>query len=62
MLLHVLGDWLLAFLNTFLAGGELFPRFPNTGVSIKLTYWAGLYTVLPRSSVRAMGAGRHGDG
>ena len=47
-----LSDWLLAFLNTFPAGGELFPHFPNTGVSVRLTYRVGVYRVLPRSLSR----------
>ena len=54
---HVLGDWLLAFFNTFPAGGKLFPRFPNTVVSVRLTYLYGLYTVLPRSPGRVVDAG-----
>ena len=58
MPLHALGDWLLAHLNTFPAGGKLFPHFPNTGVSVRLTYLAGLYTVLPHSSLEAIGVGQ----
>lgn len=58
--LHV-GDWLLAHLNIFPAGGELFPCFLNTGVSIRLTYLAGLYTVLPCFSSRMVGTGWYGS-
>ena len=48
--LYVFGDWLLAHLKMFPAGGKLFSRFPNTGESDKLTYLAGLYIDLLRSS------------
>ncbi len=57
MPVHLLGEWLLAFLNMFLAGSELFPRFPNTGMSVRLQYRVGLYSVHPRSSTGMVGVG-----
>jgi len=61
--LYVFGDWLLARLKTFPAGGESFSRFPNTGESVRLTYLAGLYIDLLRSSEGiSFGIRRRGSG
>jgi hypothetical protein len=61
--LYDFGDWLLAHLVTFPAGGESFPCFPNIGESVRLTYLAGLYINLPCSSESvSAGIKRHSSG